>query len=467
MDNEVRVRFAPSPTGYLHVGGARTALYNWLFARNQGGKFLLRIENTDVKRSSKEMEEYIKEAMLWLGLDWDEDIVYQLDRLEIYRKFAQELIEKGLAYYCYTPPEELKKEGGGVECFEVDTAEYQGKPLAIKFRVPDEGTTEFYDIIRGHISFKNKDISDFVIVRSDGIPTYNFAVVVDDHYMGITHVIRGEDHISNTPKQIMIYKAFGWKIPEFAHLPMILGPDKKRLSKRHGATSVLEYREQGILPEALFNFLALLGWSPGDNREIVPKDEMIKLFDLTRVGKRAAVFDLDKLHWINSEYIRMKSDEEIYKLALPFVERAGLVKNDEDREKFRKVVPLLKERARLLKDFVDLSEYFFKDVKSYDEKGVKKHFKEGVEERLSLLVERLEKLDSFDEKSIENVVRALAEELGVSAAKIIHPTRLAVTGRTFGPGLFELMTVLGKDECIKRLKKAITWLEDRKSNQMD
>jgi len=462
MGKEVRVRFAPSPTGYLHVGGARTALYNWLFARNKGGKFLLRIENTDVKRSSKEMEEYIKEAMLWLGLNWDEDIVYQLDRLEIYRKYAMELVDKGLAYFCYTPPEELEKEGGGVECYEVDPEKYSDKPLAIKFRVPDEGTTEFDDIIRGHISFRNRDIGDFVIVRSDGIPTYNFAVVVDDHYMGITHVIRGEDHISNTPKQILIYRAFGWDVPEFAHLPMILGPDKKRLSKRHGATSVLEYRDIGILPEALFNFLALLGWSPGENREIVSKEEMIKLFDLRRVGKRAAVFDLDKLYWINSEYIRMKSDEELYELALPFVEKAGLVKSDRDREKFRKVVPLLKERVRLLKDFVELSEYFFRDVEKYDEKGVRKHFKEGVEERLALLVERLKKLDSFDEKSIESAVRSLAEELGISAAKLIHPTRLAVTGRTFGPGLFELMAVIGKDECIRRIEKAIEWIKSNR-----
>ncbi len=448
----VRVRFAPSPTGYLHVGGARTALYNWLFARHHGGTFLLRIEDTDVKRSTPEMTENILESMRWLGLNWDEEIVFQSRRLDIYRQVALKLVNRGLAYYCYTPE-------GQDECIEIPPEEIGDKKVAIKFRVPDSGTTEFDDLIRGHISFENKDIKDFVILKSDGFPTYQLAVVVDDHHMGITHVIRGEDHIPNTPKQIMIYKAMGWNLPEFAHLPMILGPDKKKLSKRHGAVSVLEYKKQGYLSEALFNFLALLGWSPGEDREIVPKEEMIRLFDIKRVGKRAAVFDMQKLNWINSVYIRMKTDEELFELVKPFFEEAGVM----DDGLIRKIIPLYKERVKTLRDFVELSRYFYSEVETYDEKGVKKHFKHPgeVARRLEVCLERLSQMEEWKTEVIETTVRQIAEEMGISAAKLIHPIRLSITGMTFGPGLFELMEALGKDVVISRLKRAIEWLRER------
>ncbi len=449
---KVRVRFAPSPTGYLHVGGARTALYNWLFARHHGGAFLLRIEDTDVKRSTPEMTENILESLKWLGLTWDEPLIFQSRRLEIYRKVAEELVAKGLAYYCVTPE-------GEEECIEIPPQEAANQKAAIKFRVPRTGTTEFDDLIRGNISFENKDIKDFVIFKSDGFPTYQLAVVVDDHDMGITHVIRGEDHIPNTPKQILIYRAMGWEIPQFAHLPMILGPDKKKLSKRHGAVSVLEYRKQGYLSEALFNFLALLGWSPGEDREIVSREEMIQLFDIKRVGKRAAVFDLQKLSWINSVYIRSKSDDELMELVKPFFEEAGVT----DEGLIRRLIPLYKERVRTLRDFVELSRYFYTEVTEYDEKGVKKHFKRPAEvaARLEKCLEKLHGLENWNSEALEHVVRETAEELGVSAAKLIHPIRLAITGMTFGPGLFELMEALGKDKVLSRLEKAIEWLKKR------
>ena len=449
---DVRVRFAPSPTGYLHVGGARTALYNWLFARHHGGKFLLRIEDTDVKRSTPEMTDNILKSLEWLGLTWDEELVYQSQRLEIYREVAKELVNKGLAYYCYTPE-------GESECIEVAPEEAEGKKVAIRFRVPKSERIEFTDLIRGHIVFEGKDIKDFVIMKSDGYPTYQLAVVVDDHSMGITHVIRGEDHIPNTPKQILIYRAMGWELPQFAHLPMILGPDKKKLSKRHGAVSVLEYRRQGYLSEALFNFLALLGWSPGEDREIVPKDEMISLFDIKKVGKRAAVFDMQKLNWINSVYIRMKTDDELLELLRPFFSEVGVT----DDEAIRKLIPLYKERARTLRDFVELSRYFFEDVTEYDEKGVKKHFKRPTEvaSRLETCLSELEKLENWTAQDIEGVVRGVAESLGVSAAKLIHPIRLSITGMTFGPGLFELMEALGKETVLNRLRRAIEWLKMR------
>ncbi len=452
----VRVRFAPSPTGYLHVGGARTALYNWLFARHHGGRFLLRIEDTDVKRSTPEMTENILKSLQWLGLVWDEELVFQSQRLDVYREVADKLVKDGLAYYCYTPE-------GGDECVEIAPDEIGDRKVAIKFRVPKSEKIEFNDLIRGHILFEGKDIKDFVIMKSDGYPTYQLAVVVDDHEMGITHVIRGEDHIPNTPKQILIYKAMGWEIPEFAHLPMILGPDKKKLSKRHGAVSVLEYKKQGYLSEALFNFLALLGWSPGEDREIVPREEMIQLFDIKRVGKRAAVFDMQKLNWINSVYIRMKSDDELFELVKPFFEEAGV----EDSALIKKLIPLYKERARTLRDFVELSRYFYSEVTEYDEKGVKKHFKhpEQVAQRLRFCLDELKKVEEWNAAALEHVVRNTAEKLEVSASKLIHPIRLSITGMTFGPGLFELMEALGRDTVISRLEKAISWLEKRAQEQ--
>ncbi|RKZ01002.1 MAG: glutamate--tRNA ligase [Candidatus Hydrothermota bacterium] len=454
MEKEVRVRFAPSPTGFLHVGGARTALYNWLFARHEGGKFLLRIEDTDRERSTPEMVDYIVEGLSWLGLDWDEEPIFQSHRLDVYKKYAEDLVKRGLAYYARTVDEEQAGERTRREWVEAAPEEIGKVPLAVRFRVPVEGETSYEDLIRGLITFKNSEIGDFTILRSDGTPTYQLACVLDDHFMGITHVIRGEDHIPNTPKQILLYRAFGWDTPLFAHLPMILGPDKKKLSKRHGATAVLEYRDMGILPEALFNFLALLGWSPGEDREIGPKDEMIRLFDIRRVGKRAAVFDINKLLWMNSVYIRMKTDEELLRLVLPLFEERRLVKDDSDREKLLRVIPLLKERARVLPDFVEMGFYFFSDEFEYEEKGVRKYLQDPeVPGRLRLLRERLADIPEgeFRQEKIEETLRGLAGKLGIKAALLIHPTRLLLTGRTQGPGLFELMEVLGRDECLRRL----------------
>jgi len=443
---EVRVRFAPSPTGRLHVGGARTALFNWLFARNKGGKFLLRIEDTDLKRSSKEMEKDIKDSLLWLGLAWDEEILYQSRRFEIYRRKAEELVEKGCAYYSYTEEDKV---------VEVDK-DFKGKPLAIRFRVPKEGETSFKDIIRGKITFKNEEIEDFVILRSDGSPTYYLACVIDDHYMGITHVIRGEEHIPNTPKQILIYNAFGWKIPSFAHLPMILGYDKRKLSKRHGATAILDYKEEGILPEALVNFLALLGWSPGGDREIITIKEMIELFRLEKVGKRGAVFDVDKLLWMNSEYIRMRKDEDLFPLVAKYFEQANLLTDESDYEKLREVIPLLKVRVKVLKDFVRLGEYFFKDDFEFEREAVSMYFKENeIAKLLHEIKERLLKLEDFEKEKVEACIRNFAQEKGIKAAQVIHPLRVSLTGRKVGPGLFELMSVLGKEECVRRIDRAI------------
>jgi len=339
MDN-VRVRIAPSPTGYLHVGTAHTALFNWLFARHNKGTFILRIEDTDLARSTKEYEENIIEGLKWLGLYWDEGPYYQTQRLDLYRKYADELLKKGLAYYCYCTPEELEERRKEAlaqkkpprydrKCLylsDEERARYEreGRKPAIRLLVP-EGKTVFNDIIRGEIEFNNEDIGDFVIMKSDGIPTYNFAVVIDDYTMGITHVIRGEDHISNTPKQLFIYNAFGWTPPEFAHLPLLLGPDRSKLSKRHGVTSVTEYKKMGYLPQALVNYLALLGWTPEENREIYTVEELIELFDLRRVTKNPGIFDVTKLEWINTQHIRRLSLEELADLTYPFFKGSRMV----------------------------------------------------------------------------------------------------------------------------------------------
>ncbi len=477
----VRVRFAPSPTGYLHVGGARTALYNFLFARKHGGQFLLRIEDTDRTRYVPDSVQDIMESLRWLGIEWDEGPdkggpvgpYVQSERVEIYRKLAHQLLETGHAYRCFCTPErlqqlrELQRKMGlrtgydrrcrnlSPEDIEKNLAE--GKPYVIRLKVPLEGETVFQDYLRGEIRYDNRELEDIILLKSDGFPTYHLANVIDDHLMQITHVLRADEWIPSTPYHVLLYRAFGWEPPVFAHLPVILSPDGKgKLSKRHGATAVREFRDQGYLPEALVNFLALLGWSPGDDREILSLDEMIQAFDLKRVGKRGAVFDYQKLQWMNGEYIRRLPPEELYRRALPFMERAGLVKTPEDREKFRKIVPLLQERVKTLGEFPYAAEYFFREVETYDEKGLKKHLKNPeILDHLAELRNRLAALETFDKDSIEQTLRGLAQELGIGAGKLIHPTRLALTGRTFGPGLFELMEVLGKETCIRRLDRFI------------
>ncbi|MGH7599670.1 MAG: glutamate--tRNA ligase [bacterium] len=473
------VRFAPSPTGYLHIGGARTAIFNWLFAKKHGGKFFLRIEDTDVQRSGEEMTRAILESLTWLGLDWHGEPVYQSQRFHIYQDFAQRLVREGKAYRCFCSPERIaaarerareekqtfKYDGRcrRLSSVEIESNLAANKPFAIRFAVQAGGVTSFKDEVREEVSFDNEAIDDFVILRSDGLPTYHLAVVVDDHEMGITHIIRGEDHISNTPKQVLLYNAFGWQLPVFAHVPLILGPDKSRLSKRHGATAVGEYETKGFLPEALFNFLARLGWSPGDDREILSKAELIELFDLSGISKSGAVFDEKKLEWMNGQYMSAAPAERLGPLIKKaFVDSGALTAGEleKDREYFRRVIDLLKPKVRLIPDFVSFGAYFFREPEQYEEAARAKHWKDPqTAERLEKLAAGFAELPEFSQQAAEETVRRLAEELNVSAAKLIHPTRLAISGFSVGPGLFEMIALLGQDRVVARLRKAVKLLK--------
>ena len=472
---QVRVRFAPSPTGYLHIGGARTALFNYLFARHHQGMFLLRIEDTDVVRSDPKMVEQILTSLTWIGLDWDEDPLYQSTRIDAHREACNHLLENGLAYSCFCTPEilEKKRAAAGREyrydrtCLELSVDEVRhrmasGVPRAVRFRVP-EGETVFEDVIRGRVSVRNSEIDDFIILRSDGSPVYQMSVVVDDHDMGITHVIRGDDHLSNTPKQILIYRAMGWPIPGFAHVPMILGSDKKRLSKRHGATSVEEYRSSGILPAAFMNYLALLGWSPGDDIEIMSVVEMIDRFRLDRVSKNPAVFDEAKLAWMNDRYLTQTDNESLIPFVVPGWIEAGFLsveEADRKRDYCLAVIGLLKERSKRAGDFIEQGEPFFREPDRYEEKAVKKHWsKERVTERLRTITDRLARLEAWNTEALEQTIRTYADEEGVGGGKIIHPIRLALTGRGVSPGLFEVMVVLGRETVLRRLERAVAILE--------
>ncbi|RKY73799.1 MAG: glutamate--tRNA ligase [Candidatus Latescibacterota bacterium] len=480
MSEQIRVRFAPSPTGYLHVGGARTALFNWLYARKYGGKFLLRIEDTDQQRNTPEALQAILDGLRWLGLQWDEPVVFQSKRLDIYREYCYRLLHQGKAYYCYCSAALLEKKRQQAQrqrkpwkydgtCRNLSEEQKrrldaQGVPKSIRFRVP-EGVTAFEDLVHGEVSFDNETIGDFVILRSDGQPVYQMAVVVDDALMKISLVLRGDDHLSNTPKQIMLYQALGFPIPQFAHVPQILGPDKKRLSKRHGATSVTQYQKDGFLPEAVVNFLALLGWSPGDNREKMSRQELIEAFSIQGISKKSAVFDEQKLLWLNGEYLRELSSEQLWQPVSKRLVEEGLIDKTlllEKKQWILRIIDLLKERAKKLSDFVELGRYFFEDPSEYEEKGQRRHWKdEQTAQRLKMLAEELTCLDDFTARRIEEAVRDLARRLGIAAAQLIHPTRLAVSGRSFGPGLFELMEVLGKEAVIRRLRMAVQFLTQK------
>ncbi len=468
----VRLRFAPSPTGVLHVGGVRTAIYNYLYAKKEGGKFLLRIEDTDPERSKEEWIRIILDGLKWMGIEWDEEIVFQSRRLNIYREYAEKLLREKKAYLCFCTEEELEEERQILKlekkpikysrkCLNKSEEEIEKlikeKKAAIRFFVPD-GEVVFKDLIHGEIVFKNEEIEDFVILRSDGTPTYNFACVVDDHLMGITHVIRGDDHIPNTPKQILLYKAFGWQIPDFAHLPMILGPDRKKLSKRHGATSVLEFKEEGFLPEALFNFLLLLGWSPGEDREIISKEEMIKMFDIKDCRKSASIFDRKKLLWMNSEYIKKKDIDELLELSIPFLRETKWWRREyeKDREYLKKAIELTRERAKVLRDIPYLIEYFYRDDFGYDIEGVERYYADSrVFEVLEEIKSEFERESKWREEIIEKIIRGVADKIGERHAFLIHPLRIAMTGRKVGPSLFKLMELLGKERCIERIRRVI------------
>jgi len=432
LSSNVKVRFAPSPTGYLHIGGARTALFNWLFARHNKGIFLLRIEDTDQQRSTEEATQAILDSMKWLGLDWDEGPYFQSQRLSIYKQHAEKLVALGKAFY--------------------DTDEEGRK--AIRFKMQD-GATEINDLVHGTITFDASLIEDFVILKADGFPTYNFACVVDDAEMGITHIIRGDDHISNTPKQITLYNAFGFKMPEFAHIPMILGEDGSRLSKRHGATSVTEYRDKGYLPHALVNFLALLGWSPGNDQEIISIQEMIEKFTLKRVNKTSAQFNNTKLDWMNGQYIKNTPIEHLTTEVKVFFEKAGIDLTKISAEWLSNLVTLYHERFKTFQDLLNQTTFFFTDTIEYDPAAVDKFLKkEGIGELLKEVHSAISLIDNFDKTHLEDSLRALTTRVGVGFSKLAQPMRVAITGKSISAGIFETMELLGKERTLNSLDYA-------------
>ncbi len=491
-EKKVRVRFAPSPTGHLHIGGARTALFNFLFVRGIGGTFILRIEDTDKERETKDAVNHIKDGLKWLKLDWDEgpDVggdfgpYTQLERLDIYKKQAKKLVDEDKAYYCYCSPEELserRKESMkrglppkyNQKCRRLSDDEKkamdkEGKPVVIRFATPTTGETVFKDLIKGGVKFINKVLDDFVILKSNDIPTYNFAAVIDDHDMQISHVIRGDDHISNTPRQILLFKALGFdNIPLFAHLPMILGSDGSRLSKRHGATSVVDYEQQGYDPDALVNYLALLGWSSGTEQEIFSLKELVKKFSLERVGTSAAVFDPEKLEWMNGEYLRDEDVNTLTEGITHYIQVNTQVKSlagswyEKDPSYFKQAVQLLQERIKTYQDFIDQGKFFFEDLKDddFDEKAWKKIMtKPQVVPVLEQLKERIPKMDEFTADALEKMMRELAEEMELGTGNVFHPLRVSISGKMVGPSLFHMAEVLGKDRVLDRINKALTRL---------
>ncbi len=426
----VRVRFAPSPTGNLHIGGGRTALFNWLFSQSQNGKFILRIEDTDSGRSKKEFVDEILFSLKWLGFNWDE-LYYQSQRFDRYRMHADSLLKKGLAYI------ETSPEGKQATIYKV-------QPSKIKVK----------DLIRGEIEFDSSLIKDQVLIKSDGTPTYNFACVVDDAEMQITHIIRGDDHISNTPKQIMLYQALGFDLPEFAHLPLIMGVDGGRLSKRTGATAISDYRKMGYLAEALLNYLLLLSWAPGDNRELISVKEAVGLFQIKNVNKTSATFDLKKLDWINNQYLKEADPEKLADELIPLLaERNYINKESFDRAYLLSLIRLFQVRLPRLNDFVDWADFFFLEEPPLDPAAKEKYLNQDLSKEFTLFIQRLKQLEPFDVASIEASFRELVAELGVEAKKLIHPIRVALTGKTIGPGLFEVIYYLGKERSCKRLLK--------------
>jgi glutamyl-tRNA synthetase len=477
-NKKIRVRFAPSPTGPLHIGGARTALFCYLFARHNQGKYLLRIEDSDRSRSSHEMKDSILTSLRWLNLNWDEEIVYQSKRFDRYRQIAENLLKKGKAYYCFCTSEELtdrkkSSQKGAFEykydrkCFDLPIEQVEsnikkGLPKTIRFKV-SEGKTAFKDIIHGSTTFNNKEIDDFVIMRSDGTPVYHLAVVVDDYDMQITHVIRGDDHLSNTPKQIQIYKAMEWSIPQFAHVPMIWGDDNKRLSKRHGATSIHEYQKEGYLSESLVNYLALLGWAPGDNREIISKEELIDIFELERVSKKPAIFDETKLTWMNGQYISLMKETDILDDVVNILVDSNIINQEFvkiNQQYLIQFIKIMKSRVKKLTDFALKGIYFFKDPEVYNEKAINKYWKkDDVPERLIIITNHLKDVLKWEESVLEKVIRDTAIQMNIGAGKLIHPIRLAITGTDSSPGLFEMMEVLKKSSVLRRLNRAINYLK--------
>lgn len=427
MLSMVRVRFAPSPTGYLHIGSARTALFNWMYAKAQGGKFILRIEDTDRSRSKSEFLDEILDSMKWLGLSWDE-FYKQSDRFDIYRRYAQKLLDEGKAYK-------------------------EGEAVLLKI-LPKQ--IKIYDLIRDEIVVDSKEIKDQVLMKSDGTPTYSFACVIDDALMEISCVIRGEDHISNTPKQIVIYEALGFKLPKFAHLPLILDDERARMSKRAGAVAVSEYRREGFLPQAVVNYLMLLGWSPGNNQEKITLSVAIKNFSIKKINKAGAVFSLDKLRWLNGQYIKETDIAQLMALLVPLLKEKYLAASLPDGKKLENIVELFKGRISTLKDFLEWTDFIFADQLPFDSQAQQKYLSQNRSKDFDLLVQALERLEDFNSKTVEEAFRKVVEQLRITSGELVHPVRVALTGRAVGPGLFDTMAVLGKTKTIQRLKTVFT-----------
>ncbi len=478
--SEIRVRFAPSPTGYPHLGNIRTALFNWLFARHHGGKFILRIEDTDVTRKVEGAVENIIDSLSWLGLDWDEGPYFQSQRLPLYQEIVRKLVNQGHAYLCYCSPhrlEEMRQEQirrkqppkYDRRCRELTVQqraqlEASGVTPVVRFKTPLDGETPFYDLIRAKVTFQNDTLDDFILLKSDGYPTYHLANVVDDHLMAISHVLRADEWLSSTPRHILLYQALDWQPPQFAHLPMILGPDRAKLSKRHGATNIIEYQRQGLLPEAMINFLSLLGWSLDDKTELLSREELIKHFTLERVGKTAAIFDKDKLEWMNGVYLRRLTPEQFASQAIPFLQRdlPSSVKRPLDNNYISTIMPLIQERTRTLADVPHLVDFFFLDELEYDQSLLIKAMDAvSATKAIETSLKRLKPLEAWNAVSVENILRPLAPELGLTTSKFFGLLRVAITGRTASPPLFQTMAALDKQTCLKRLNKALQKLNPK------
>lgn len=475
----VRTRFAPSPTGYLHIGGARTALFNYLFARRHGGRFILRIEDTDRERSTPEAIAAIIQSLKWLDLDWDEGPFFQTERFPIYKAKVEQLLQEGKAYPCTCTPAQLaakrqaalqekrkpaydgtcRPHGNSRPSAIIAQLSAKGTPYVIRFLAPQSGTTIVEDTVKGSVVFENRELDDLIIARSDGTPTYNFCVVVDDIDMGISHIIRGDDHLSNTPRQILLYQALGHTPPQFAHVPLILGLDKARLSKRHGATSVTAYRDMGYLPEALVNYLVRLGWSHGD-QEIFSQTELIEKFALEEVGKSAGVFNPEKLLWLNFHYLKNRPLSRLADEVLPFIEAKGYPR-PQDRARLEKMIETLKERAKTLTEMVELARFYLSDEIAIEKKAAKKFFTREVLEPLEELTKKLATLGDFSEQQIEQAFTETLQRRGLPLGKLAQPARVALTGSTVSPGIYEVIAALGKERTLKRLRQALEYIHTR------
>lgn len=485
MEKKLKVRFAPSPTGPFHIGGARSALFNWLVARHADGTFLVRIEDTDLKRSTKESEENIKDSLKWLGMNWDEGIdvggphgpYRQTERLDLYKKEVQRLLDEGKAYYCYCSAEELEKsrkaqlDAGKTPIYdehcrhltEEEKAKYEaeGRKPVVRLKVRKDGVFAFDDMVRGHVEFQAAGVGDFIIMKSDGIPVYNFAVVIDDAFMEVTHVIRAEEHLSNTPRQLAIYEALGYKPPKFGHISLILGEDHKKMSKRHGATSVTEYRNMGYLPEAVVNYLALLGWTPKGEQEIFTEEELIKQFSMKRVSSNDAVFDINKLNWINFQYMKKMDADQLYALIVPFLVKAGYVEESVTEEKkdwLKKVIWFMKDHIYFAGQAADELRFFFEDMPALTDEAILSIMKaETSGKLLKAFIEDLKALETFDQAEIKKCFNACMKAQGIKGKAAYEPTRIALTGVTQGPGMFEMMELFGREKTMDRLEAALAY----------